>query len=186
MIASPVHHQPTLCSTALSNCTCTPVKVSDRIAFFEEKALASTFHQPRKTSEGINVASFLASIGQVAPPTFDPKLWRLEFEWKKRVQKRVDERKTDAGFYSLSKELDQLDAILYSDSTLLEIETLNLVSCSNREAYDDDKSEKEKEEEDYDSSQELPALESGALELAKELEDFARLCGDNRDPSQTR
>jgi hypothetical protein len=186
MIASPVVHQPT---RALSNGT--PVKVSDRIAFFEEKALASTFYEPRKrTSEGTSttIGNFLASIGQETPPTFGPSLWRLAFEWKNRVQKRVDNRKTDSEFYFLSKELDQLDAILYSDSTLLEIEALNLVSCANREAHDDDKSdeEQEEEEEDYDSYEELPALESGALELARELEDFARLCGDNQYPGQTR
>jgi hypothetical protein len=206
MIASRVRNQPILCSTALSNCDCTPVKVSDRIAFFEEKALASTFHDSHKTSEGITVGNLLASIGQEAPPTVGPNLWRCAFEWKNRLQKRVDERKTDARFYSLSKELDLLDAILYSDSTLLEIDALNIISCGNREAYDHhktddddddgddddddddaayddddaayDEKEEEEEVEDYDSFEDLPALESGALELAKELEDFAKLCDD--------
>jgi hypothetical protein len=193
MIASRVRNQPILCSTALSNCDCTPVKVSDRIAFFEEKALASTFHDSRKTSEGITVGNLLASIGQEAPPTVGPNLWRCAFEWKNRLQKRVDERKTDARFYSLSKELDLLDAILYSDSTLLEIDALNIISCGNREAYDPhktdddddddddavyDEKEEEEEVEDNDSFEDLPALESGALELAKELEDFGKLCDD--------
>jgi hypothetical protein len=145
------------------------------------------------------------------------------------VQKREEERKNNVGFYSLSKSLDQLDAILYSDSTLLEIEALDLVaSAANRQACNKDRSEEEEdregdlgfyslsesqldailfsdstlleiealdlvsstnggecdydrsEEKDYDPSVELVALVSGALELSKELESFSRLCGDDR------
>lgn len=188
MIASTIH-QPSniLRSTTFSKFT-TPVKVTDRIALFEQKApilFASTFHEPHKTivnCDGNTIRSFLRSIGEKeAPPTLSPKLWRWASEWKRRVQKREEERKGDVSFYSLSESLDQLDAILYSDSTLLEIEALDLVSSANREKGDTDRSE----EKDYDPSVELAALVSGGLELAKELESFTRLCGDDRGCSQT-
>ena len=240
MIASPIHRPSNiLCSPTFSKFS-TPIKVTDHIARLEQKDLilfASTFHEPHKTivnCNGNTVRSFLCSIGEEeAPPTLPPKLWRLASEWKQRVLKREDERKNNVGFYSLSKSLDQLDAILYSDSTLLEIEALDLVSSSSRQACNYDKNEeKEKrkgdlgfyflsesqldailfsdselveiealdlvsstnggecdydrsKEKDYDPCLELAALVSGALELAKELESFSRLCGDDGGCSQT-
>lgn len=242
MIASPFHQPSNIrCSPTVSKLT-TPINVTDRIAIFEPKApilFASTCHESHKTivnCDGNTVRSFLRSIGEEeAPPTLPPKLWRWASEWKQGVQKRKEERKGNVGFYSLSESLDQLDAILYSDSTLLEIEALDLVSSTNRQACGYDRSEEKEEregnavfyslsesvdqldailysdsslceiealdlvsstnreecdyyrseEKDCDPSVELAALESGSLELAKELESFSRLCSDNRDCSQT-
>jgi len=163
------------------------VKVIDKIALFEQQSyIADTStcksYQPHKTivnGHGSTVHIFLHSIGEDAPQTLPPKLWRWASHWKKRVQKRVDQRQQDTHFYSLSETLDTLDAILYADCTSLEIETLNLLACKSSTDenalvdYYDDRGSISSEEDSGDSTQ-LPALESGIVELAEELEIFNR------------
>ena len=93
-------------------------------------------------------------------------------EWKKRVNERVDQRKDDMNFYSLSEDLDRLDAILYSDCTALEIEALDLIAvstCNEEQVCHNDFFSFSMDGEVSDDSLQLAALECGFEELAEEL-----------------
>lgn len=192
MIAAIHHTSNTRSSTsrslAANDRTEWPIaKVVDRIALFEQQvpftdASSCVFLKPQHKTiadgDASTVRSFLHSIGQDATQTLPPKLWRLASEWRKRTQERTNQRKQDNQFYSLSEDLDRLDAILYSDCTLLEIESINLVaSSSSREeeqgweecCHDDDILVNE---ENSDTTLQLTTLESGIEELAEELELF--------------
>lgn len=169
-----------------------PVKVVDRIAMFEQRILDSMSSsckriQSHKTivdGDGDTVRSFLESIGEQAPATIPPRLWQCASKWRKRLQDREKRQQNDNLFYTLSRELDRLDAVLYSDCTSLEIEAIDdLVAstCSNREekGYDFDYCEDSDDEQTLSDDggsmivcDMLATLESGVKELAQELEQF--------------
>lgn len=175
--------------TLLADADPWPVKVADRIALFERQTSlqASSIYKVQKhhhqlilNGDATTVHSFLESIGQDLPQTLPPKLWRLACERKKKIEEQVDRRKYDASYYFLSEELNQLDSILYSDTVRLEMEALDLLACSRTchgmndaaciDYCDDDIVEDE--DQSYDASIHLLALESGVDELTRELERF--------------
>lgn len=170
--------------------------VKDRVALFERQTAlyagsTSTCktHKPQHTSivdgDSSNVDRFLESMGEDSPQaTLPPRLRRLACEWKKNVQERTNQRQNDDSFYFLSEEFNHLDAILYSDTASLEMDALDLLSCSTTTRRDeaayalddfDDDGSVEEEELHRDTSIRLLALESGLDELAKELHHFKRV-----------
>lgn len=170
------------------------VKVTSRIALFEQAPLMNctipslSSHLPaRKTiahGDAKTVHSFLSTIGENEACSVTPTLWRLASEWKQQIRKRVDERKTDKEFYSISASLDHLDAILYSDCTWQEIEALELVAVASTSVYqeeiNDDEEEKEETDESDESSVVFNALENGIKDLANELDSFTTSWHDQR------
>ena len=96
------------------------------------------------------------------------------------MQERVNQQKWDTQFYLLSEKLSRVDSTLYSpDIARLEMEALDLLACT-------ESSDKKacamntlttilvEDERSFftDASTELPALESGLVELSKEIELF--------------
>lgn len=170
--------------------------VKDRIAHFERQAAlhtAPTFTKHKLDYKPIHisvkedeyvVSSFLESIGQkaAAPPQTFPQLLRLASEWNDKVQQRVNQRKWDTKFYLSSEKLSRVDSMLYSpDIARLEMQALDLLACTESsvktecadEYFDDDPVPVEDETSFFsNASTELPALESGLVELSKEIQLF--------------
>lgn len=165
--------------------------VKDRIAHFERQAAlhaASTYTKnkhfdckPIAVTDECVVNSFLESIGQKAasPQSFPPQLKRLANEWNNKVQERLNQQKWDDQFYSLSEKLSRVDSTMRSpDIARLEMEGVDLLACaesSDKKACDEDFDEdivEDKRSFFTDVSTELPALESGLVELSKEIELF--------------
>lgn len=167
--------------------------VKDRIAHFERQAALHstpyTFTKHKLDRKPIHVttredkcvvSSFLESIGEntASPQSFPPQLLRLASEWNNKVQERVNQQKWDTQFYVSSEKLSRVDSTLYSsDIARLEMEALDLLACAESskmtcdEYFDDDTVEDETSI-FTDASIELQALESGLVELSKEIELF--------------
>lgn len=156
------------------------IKVIDRIALLEEQHVvipipAVKHNQKKKTifsSDGATVRKFLQSIGEEDQELLPPKLWRLSSKFQERIQERVCQRNTDGDFYSLSEYLDQIDAILYSDTTQLEIEALDVIASTSGKREDDSSFDTESDEEDAEKFGGMRILKEGLQELAAELDSF--------------
>lgn len=171
------------------------VKVLDRVALLERRDTSEPsskspchlqYQPPQKQiigGDGDTVRSFLESIGEadaMDTTTVPPTLWRCAAQWKKQMQQRVNQRSDDREYVSLSKEMDRIDALLYSNCTILEIHALNVVASSSTSSegdaafdYSDDSDDEDTDDDDgREESPIFASLENALEELTTELQHF--------------